>query len=105
MLPVLNGLIAKLQNASAEIGKLAGRLPGPAGNIAQLLFTLLPRLQTDAQPLEDLIGSETRKSLLAAGQCQLGSAKFHCITWAGSVQCCQALSRLAARVIWRVMVS
>lgn len=60
-----NPLIAKLQNASAEIGKLAGRLPGPAGNIAQLLFTLLPRLQTDAQPLEDLIGSETRKSLLA----------------------------------------
>lgn len=60
-----NPLIAKLQNASAEIGKLAGRLPGPAGNIAQLLFTLLPRLQTDAQPLEDLIGSEARKSLLA----------------------------------------
>ncbi|WP_168232794.1 patatin-like phospholipase family protein [Pseudomonas veronii] len=60
-----NPLIAKLQNASAEIGKWAGRLPGPAGNIAQLLFTLLPRLQTEAQPLEDLIGSEARKSLLA----------------------------------------
>ncbi|AQT96929.1 patatin-like phospholipase family protein [Pseudomonas azotoformans] len=58
-------LIAKLQNASAEIGKWAGRLPGPAGNIAQLLFTLLPRLQTEAQPLEDLIGSEACKSLLA----------------------------------------
>lgn len=60
-----NPLIAKLQNASTEIGKLAGRLPGAAGNIAQLLFTLIPRLQTEAQPLEDLIGNEARKSLLA----------------------------------------
>lgn len=60
-----NPMIAKLQNASAEIGKLAGRLPGAAGNIAQLLFTLVPRLQTEAQPLEDLIGNEARKSLLA----------------------------------------
>ncbi|RMP87469.1 hypothetical protein ALQ17_01682 [Pseudomonas fluorescens] len=57
-------LIAKLQNASTEIGKLAGRLPGAAGNIAQLLFTLIPRLQTEAQPLEDLIGNEARKLLL-----------------------------------------
>ncbi|OIN47499.1 type III secretion system effector protein exou [Pseudomonas azotoformans] len=60
-----NPLIAKLQNASAELGKLAGRLPGAAGNIAQLLFTLVPRLQTEAQPLEDLIGIEARTSLLA----------------------------------------
>lgn len=58
-------LSAKLQNLSAEIGKLAGRLPGPVASVAQLLFTLLPRLQTEAQPLEDVIGTEARKSLLA----------------------------------------
>ncbi|UVL08735.1 patatin-like phospholipase family protein [Pseudomonas rhodesiae] len=60
-----NSLTAKLQKASAQLGKLAERLPGPAGNIAQLLFTLIPRLQTEAQPLEDLIGDQARKSLLA----------------------------------------
>ncbi|PHN33000.1 patatin-like phospholipase family protein [Pseudomonas sp. ICMP 460] len=60
-----NPLIENLQNASAEIGKLAGRVPGKAGSIAQLLLTMLPRLQTEAQPLEDVIGSESRKSLLA----------------------------------------
>lgn len=60
-----NSFMAKLQNASTEIGKLAGRLPGTAGNIAQLLFTLIPRLQTEAQALKDLIGNEARKSLLA----------------------------------------
>lgn len=56
---------AWLQNASSAIGKLAGRLPGPAGSISQILFTLLPRLQTEAQPLEDLIGKESREALLA----------------------------------------
>ncbi|WP_294739020.1 patatin-like phospholipase family protein [uncultured Pseudomonas sp.] len=60
-----NPLVAWLQNASSKLGKLAGRLPGPAGNISQLLFTMLPRLQTEAQPLEELVRNESRKSILA----------------------------------------
>lgn len=58
-------LTAKLQTLSSELGKLAGRLPGPAGNISQLLLTMLPRLQTEAQPLEEMMRNESRKSILA----------------------------------------
>ena len=53
------------QEASSQIGKFVGKVPGPAGNISQLLLTLLPRLQTDGQQLEDLIRNESRKSVLA----------------------------------------
>ena len=56
---------AWLQEASSQIGKFVGKVPGPAGNISQLLLTLLPRLQTDGQQLEDLIRNESRKSVLA----------------------------------------
>ena len=56
---------AWLQNAGASLGKLAGRLPGPAGNISQLLLTMMPRLQTQAHSLEDMIRNESRKSILA----------------------------------------
>ncbi|NVZ51536.1 patatin-like phospholipase family protein [Pseudomonas sp. B6002] len=55
---------AWLQGVSTHLGKLAGRLPGPAGNISQLLLTLLPRLQTEASPLEEMMRSESRKSIL-----------------------------------------
>ncbi|KAA6166802.1 type III secretion system effector protein exou [Pseudomonas marginalis] len=54
-----------LQSASTKLGKLAGRLPGPAGNISQLLLTMMPRLQTEANPLEEMIRSESRQSILA----------------------------------------
>lgn len=60
-----NPVTAWLQNAGASLGKLAGRLPGPAGNISQLLLTMMPRLQTQAHSLEDLIRNESRKSILA----------------------------------------
>ncbi|MBJ2218686.1 patatin-like phospholipase family protein [Pseudomonas sp. MF7453] len=60
-----NPALAWLQDVGSELGKLAGKLPGPAGNISQLLLTLLPRLQTEGQPLEDLIGNESRRSILA----------------------------------------
>ncbi|MCF5506443.1 MAG: type III secretion system effector protein exou [Pseudomonas lactis] len=56
---------AWLQEASSELGKLVRSLPGPVGNISQLLLTLLPRLQTEGQPLEDLIRNESRQSILA----------------------------------------
>ncbi|AZE97105.1 ExoU [Pseudomonas orientalis] len=56
---------AWIQGASATLGKLIGRLPEPIGNVSQLLLTLLPRLQTEAFPLEQLIRNESRQSLLA----------------------------------------
>ena len=56
---------AWLQEASSQLGKFVAKVPGPAGNISQLLLTLLPRLQTDGQQLEDLIRNESRKSVLA----------------------------------------
>lgn len=56
---------AWLQNVSSTLGRLAGRLPGPAGNISQLLLTMLPRLQTEASPLEAMMRNESRKSILA----------------------------------------
>ena len=60
-----NPVAAWLQTVSTELGKLAGRLPGKAGNISQLLLTMMPRLQTDAQPLEEMLRNESRKSILA----------------------------------------
>ena len=59
-----DSVTAWLQDASSSVGKLAGRLPGPVGNISQLLMTLLPRLQTEAQPLEEMIRNESRQSIL-----------------------------------------
>lgn len=56
---------AWLQNASAETGEVVGKIPGKVGNISQLLLTLLPRLQTKAEPLEELLRSESSKSVLA----------------------------------------
>jgi len=58
-------LTAWLQEASARLGKLTRRLPGPAGNISQLLLTMMPRLQTEARPLEQLLRNESRQSVLA----------------------------------------
>lgn len=58
-------IMAWLQDASSKLGKLAGNLPGPGGNISQLLLTLLPRLQTEGQPLEELIRNQSRQSILA----------------------------------------
>ncbi|WP_460133331.1 patatin-like phospholipase family protein [Pseudomonas sp. S1_E04] len=56
---------AWLQTASTQLGQLAGRVPGPAGNISQLLLSMMPRLQTDAHSLEQMMRNESRKSLLA----------------------------------------
>ncbi|MEG8231640.1 patatin-like phospholipase family protein [Pseudomonas orientalis] len=60
-----DAVTAWMQDASAAFGKLIGRLPGAVGNVSQLLVTLLPRLQTEACPLEEMIRNESRRSLLA----------------------------------------
>lgn len=56
---------AWIQDASSKLGSLANRLPGAVGSISQLLMTMMPRLQTEAQPLEEMIRNESRKSILA----------------------------------------
>lgn len=56
---------AWLQTVSSKLGKLAGRLPGAAGNISQLMLTMLPRLQTEASPLEEMMRNQSRTSILA----------------------------------------
>ncbi|MDQ0737313.1 patatin-like phospholipase family protein [Pseudomonas sp. W4I3] len=60
-----DAVTAWMQDASTTLGKLIGHLPGSIGNVSQLLMTLLPRLQTEAVPLEDLIRNESRRSILA----------------------------------------
>lgn len=60
-----NSPVAWLQNTGSTLGKVAGRLPGKAGTAAQLLLTLMPRLQSAASPLEERIRNESCKSVLA----------------------------------------
>ncbi|QJI31526.1 type III secretion system effector protein exou [Pseudomonas sp. ADAK18] len=60
-----NAVLGWLQNASSTLGKVAGHLPGQVGSLSQLLFTLLPRLQSKAEPLEQLVRDESRKAILA----------------------------------------
>lgn len=64
LLNTTNHLGKELQKASTLIGKGAGHVP-KIGKYAQPLWTLLPRLQSKAAPLEELLRSEARKSILA----------------------------------------
>ena len=57
--------VQALQNGYSAVGRVAGRLPAPVGEVLQTLYTLLPRLQSRAQPLERLIRDESRKAVLA----------------------------------------
>ena len=57
--------LASLQNASTALGKMLSHLPGKTGTFSQLLLTVLPRLQSKAEPLEELIRTESRKVILA----------------------------------------
>lgn len=60
-----NAVLEWLQNASSTLGKVVGHLPGQVGSLSQLLLTLLPRLQSKADPLEQLVRNESRKAVLA----------------------------------------
>jgi exoenzyme U len=60
-----DAVTAWLQDASSSLGKLAKCLPGPVGNISQLLLTMMPRLQTEAPQLVEMMRNESRKSILA----------------------------------------
>ncbi|MEB2644184.1 patatin-like phospholipase family protein [Pseudomonas canadensis] len=59
-----DAVTAWMQEASSTLGKLVGRLPGAVGSTSQLLMTLLPRLQSEAFPLEELVRNESRRSIL-----------------------------------------
>lgn len=59
-----DAVTAWMQDASSTLGKLVGRLPGAVGSTSQLLMTLLPRLQSEAFPLEELVRNESRRSIL-----------------------------------------
>lgn len=56
--------VRALQNAYTDVGRMVGRLPAPVGDVLQALYTLLPRLQSNAQPLERLIRDESRQAVL-----------------------------------------
>lgn len=58
-------VVAWLQNAGSTLGNVLGQLPGPAGSYSQLLLTLLPRLQSAAEPLETLVRTESRQAVQA----------------------------------------
>lgn len=60
-----NAVLEWIQKANSSLGKVVGQLPGRAGNLSQLLFTLLPRLQSKAEPLEEMLRNESRKTILA----------------------------------------
>ncbi len=60
-----NAVLQWVQNVSSSLGKVAGHLPGQVGALSPLLFTLLPRLQSQAEPLEQRVRDESRKALLA----------------------------------------
>ncbi|MCF5168006.1 patatin-like phospholipase family protein [Pseudomonas canadensis] len=59
-----DAVTAWMQEANSTLGKLVGRLPGAVGSTSQLLMTLLPRLQSEAFPLEELVRNESRRSIL-----------------------------------------
>ncbi len=59
-----DAVTAWMQEASSTLGKLVGRLPGAVGSTSQLLMTLLPRLQSEAFPLDELVRNESRRSIL-----------------------------------------
>lgn len=50
-----NKVLGPIQKVSSVIGKGIAKAPGNAGTVGQLLFDLLPRLQSKAVPLEDLL--------------------------------------------------
>ncbi|MDY7535911.1 patatin-like phospholipase family protein [Pseudomonas sp. Bout1] len=52
---------AWLQNASSSVGKVAGKV----SSLAEVVFNVLPRLGSKAEPLEDLVREESRKTVLA----------------------------------------
>ncbi len=52
---------AWLQDASSSVGKVAGKV----SSLAEVLFNVLPRLGSKAEPLEALVRDESRKTVLA----------------------------------------
>ncbi|MEZ1319098.1 patatin-like phospholipase family protein [Pseudomonas fluorescens] len=60
-----NKVLGPIQQVSSTLGRAVAKIPGKAGNIGQLLFDLMPRLQSKATPLETLIREKMTESIQA----------------------------------------
>lgn len=58
-------VLGPIQQVSSTLGRGIAKLPGKAGSIGQLLFDLMPRLQSKATPLENLIREKMIESIQA----------------------------------------
>lgn len=58
-----NKILGPIQQASSAIGKGIAKIPGKTGNIGRLLFDLMPRLQSKAAPLEELLHEKMVESV------------------------------------------
>ncbi|KAB0486242.1 exoenzyme U [Pseudomonas reinekei] len=58
-----NKVLGPIQHVSSAIGKGIARIPGKTGTIGRLLFDLMPRLQSKAVPLEQLLQEKMVESI------------------------------------------
>lgn len=58
-------VLGPIQHLSSTIGKGVAKAPGKTGKIGQLLFDLLPRLQSKGRPLEALVRDKSVESILS----------------------------------------
>lgn len=56
-------ILGPIQQVSSEIGKVIARVPGKTGTIGRLLLDLMPRLQSKAVPLENLLHEKMVESI------------------------------------------
>jgi exoenzyme U len=64
-----------IQQVSSAIGKGIAKIPGKTGNIGRLLFDLMPRLQSKAAPLEELLHEKMVESVQSRFKEALGDPK------------------------------
>ncbi|WP_237885625.1 patatin-like phospholipase family protein [Pseudomonas sp. PGPR40] len=81
-----NKVLGPIQHVSSVIGKGIAKIPGKTGTIGRLLFDLMPRLQSKAVPLEELLHEKMVESIqsrftqaLHDPQQQLSQATKDCV--------------------------
>ncbi|WP_338583640.1 patatin-like phospholipase family protein [Pseudomonas sp. MAG733B] len=81
-----NKILGPIQHVSSVIGKGIAKVPGKAGSIGRLLLDLMPRLQSKAAPLEELLHEKMVESVqsrfkhaLNDPQRQLSQATKDCV--------------------------
>ena len=58
-----NKILGPIQHVSSAIGNVIAKVPGKAGSIGHLLLDLMPRLQSKAAPLEELLHEKMVESV------------------------------------------